>query len=107
MSELAYLLRLNSPADKEMAISAINVTQTSGEFTSALTLGYKRKRLYVYSLGHSSSGEAYYGPAEVTPSTGMPLPRLEYIELPLQTDLSLWFVANSGQNIPLRIVEFA
>jgi len=107
MSELAYLARLNSPANKEMAITTVNVTEDSGEFTSGLTLGYTRKRLYVYSLGATGSGEAFYGSAEVTPSTGMPIPRGVTTELPIQTDLSLWFVAKTGENIPLRIVEFA
>jgi hypothetical protein len=107
MSELAYLTRLQSPADKEMVVSAVAVTDASGEFTSGLTLGYKRKKIYVYSLGSADSGEAFYGPAEVTALTGMPIPSGVTIELPIQTDLSLWFVANTGENVPLRIIEFA
>jgi hypothetical protein len=223
MSEIAYLNRLKSPADKEMIVTPITVGGDSGEFVSALTLGYGRKRLYAHTLASgggtqtfyqqhltfggmdltikclipdvtcpwafykpsadypsldvmyhyrngmkmdvycSTSGWAiqtyaselaefinndlllkeiflvivhtntllaelnfnlteeveeevesegggasvFFGGSGVTPLTGMPIPNGVTVELPIGTNLDPFFVANSGESIDLRIIEFA
>ena len=107
MSELAYHLRLKSPADKEIKTTRVSVTDASGEFTSQLAEGYTRKRLIVYNHSNSSSGELYYGPAEVTALTGFPLKKGEYVDIPVATDLSIYFVAESGEQGDLRVIELA
>jgi hypothetical protein len=107
MTESVYHLRLKSPADKEIKTTRVLVTENSGEFTSQLAEGYTRKRLIAYNLSNTSSGEVYYGPAEVTALTGMPLKKGEYVDIPIGTDLSIYFVAEAGEEGDLRVIELA
>lgn len=108
MSEIANLLRLGAPAVKEIATQKINVAALiSGEiFTSALTLGYSRKTLYVYNLTHANSGEVYIGPEGVTPLDGMVIKKGEWIPINIGSDLDFYLVAG-GAGSNLRVMELA
>jgi hypothetical protein len=109
MSEIAKLLRLQSPAVKEIATQQYSpLAEISGEaFVSTLSEGYSRKRLIVYNATHASSGEVYFGEVGVTPSTGMLLKKAEWIELPIGSDLDVYFVSSSATGVEIRVVELA
>jgi len=70
MSELAYLARLNSPANKEMAITTVNVTEDSGEFTSGLTLGYTRKDFTFTASAQPAAEKPFTVPQRSRPRPG-------------------------------------
>jgi hypothetical protein len=108
MSEIAKLLRLIAPADKEIATQQFNVAaQISGElFVSALDSDYSRQMIAVYNNTHSSSGEVYIGEVGVTPATGMILEKAKWIELPIGSALDLYFVADSA-GAEVRVVELS
>lgn len=108
MSELAKLLRLQAPADKEIATTQLNVAaQISGElFVSSLSSGNSRKRMIVYNATHSSSGEVYLGPSGVTPADGMIVKKDEWLEVPVAAALDIYFVADSD-GVEIRVVELA
>ena len=108
MSELAKLLRLQAPADKEIATTQLNVlAQISGElFVSSLTGGYSRKRMIVYNATASASGEVYFGPAGVTVADGMLIKKDEWLEIPVSSAVDIYFVAETG-GAEIRVVELA
>ena len=108
MSELAKLLRLQAPADKEIVTTQWNVAaQISGElFVSSLSEGYIRKRIIVYNATDSTSGEVYFGPSGVTVDDGMLVKKDEWLEIPVAAGLPIYFVASSD-GIEIRVVELA
>jgi len=108
MSELAKLLRLQAPADKEIVTTQLNVAaQISGElFVSSLTEGFSRKRMIVYNATSSGSGEVYFGGAGVTPANGMLIKKDEWLEISIADSLDIYFVAGSG-GVEIRVVELA
>jgi hypothetical protein len=107
MSELNNMVRMLIPADKEFQISAVTVTSTRALFPSKLSGEYNRKALAAYNNSDSGSGELYWGDASVTPSTGMPIPKGAFVEIPTSSVLSVYFVAETGQTGDLRVVEIS
>jgi hypothetical protein len=104
MSETEKLLRRMTPRSEDYAITRRNVTQSSGEFSSALAVGH-RTGLFVYNMGHTASGELFWGKHGVTPLTGFPIPKSQVVEIPITDELELWFVAKTGEQAPLYILE--
>jgi len=110
--ETDYLLRLMSLGTKEAIVTAVTADLTPTEFTSQLTLGYKRKSLSVYNNSNSSSGECHYSySASATDgSLSQILPKGEKIKIPVSTDISVYFFAStatatSGEIGDLRVEE--
>ena len=108
MSEIAKLLRLSAPSDKEIASQKVNILAViSGELlSSALTEENSRKRMYLYNSSNASSGELYIGPEGVTPLTGMVVPKAVWVELSCSSDLDIYIVAG-GTGTELRILELS
>jgi hypothetical protein len=107
MAELNNLVRLLVPADKEFKVTAVTATQTATKFTSSLTSGYKRRAIAAYNNSHDNSGECYWGGSTVVAGNGMPIPKGSIVEVPVTTDLDIYFVADSGQIGDLRVIEIA
>jgi len=107
MSEIGSLLRLLVQCDKEIKVTAVNVTDTATKFTSQLTTGYKRKILKAFNASDSGSGEIYWGALAVTASTGRPITKETEITIPFSTDVDVYFVADAGENGDLRVTEGA
>ena len=105
MSEIQYLLRLQSLSDKEFKVSALTITDTPTKFVSQVS--HKRKKFVAYNNSHSNSGELYLGDASVASSVGYPLPKTKQIELLIDSDLDVYFVADSGETGDLRVFEGA
>lgn len=107
MAELNNLVRLLVPADKEFKTTAVTVTPTATKFTSSLTSGYKRRAIAAYNNSNDDSGECYWGASTVTSGNGLPLIKGSISEIPVTTDLDIYFVAETGQLGDLRIIEIA
>jgi len=104
--EIEYLLRLQSQADKEFKISAVEVFGDPAIFTSQLT--YFRKGFAAYNNSDSASGEIVWGGSDVTGATGMPIPKGAIMDIPVSTDLGVYFCNTvSGEIGNLRVVEIA
>ena len=110
--ETDYLLRLMSLGTKEAIVTAVTANLTPTEFTSQLTLGYKRKSLSVYNNSDLSSGECHYSyiASATNGSLSHPIPKGAKIEIPVSTDISVYFFAStetttSGELGDLRVEE--
>jgi hypothetical protein len=108
MSEIAKLLRLDSLAVKEIKTHTYTPTNlTTGElFVSQLSTGYTRKRLLMYNMSDTASGEVYFGGVGVTPADGAPLLKGEWTEIRVGSDLACYFVADTA-GCEIRVVELA
>lgn len=109
MSEIARLLRLKALADKEFITQSVEVNAAiSGEvFTSGLTGNNSRKRMLVHNRYLDASGEVYLGASGVTPATGMLIPKGEWTEVPISTNLDIYFVSDDPGAGEIRIMELA
>ena len=110
MSELANLLRLMVQGDKEAVVSEVVATDTPTLFTTALTSGQRRRRLYAYNVTAAGSGEAGYGyDAAVNINDAMILAKGVRTWIPVAADVDVYFVAGiSGEtNISIRVEEIA
>ena len=109
MSHLTDLyLRLMSQADKEFKTTALEVFGGPAKFTSQLIEGYTRKGFYAYNNSDSASGETVWGGSDLTEGNGIPIPKGAWMDLPISTDLDVYFAnVNSGEISNLRILEIA
>ena len=108
MSEISNYLRLMINGDKELKVTNVRATGVAALFTSQLSSGYKRKAFSVYNNSIAASGECYWGGSDATPNNAsMPIPKGAFFELPVTTDLNVYFVADSGEIGDLRIIEIA
>lgn len=107
MSELEKLVRRMAPKSLEMATQRINVTDVSGELTTALAGSTGRTGLFVFNLAHTDSGELFYGPAGVTAADGFPIQRGVAVEIPVTETVDVWFVAEAGESGGLAVLELA
>jgi len=109
MSEIAYLLRLLAPGDKEAKVTAVTVTDTATKFTSQLTEGYSRKHIKVYNNSDNSCHGCFYGfSSDITESNNSyPIPKGKEIIIPISTDIDIYFVSCSGEVGDLRVEEIA
>ena len=115
-SEMEKLLRYGGPGFNEYKISAVTISgevtpgsdiQAAGQqFTSALTGTYGRVGMFAYNNSDSASGELYFGPEGVVPTTGFPLPKGAVLEIPV-VDQDVYFAAPSGELADLRVLEIA
>lgn len=103
MGELEILARRMSLKGDDYAITRRNVSAASGEYVKQIT--GQRVGLFVYSTIHSASGELCWGKHGVTALTGFPIPRLTMVEIPVTEEAELWFVASTGQQGGLAILE--
>jgi hypothetical protein len=108
MSEIASLLRLLVQSDKEFKVTAITTVGSATKFTSALSAGYKRKRLEAYYNNSANlSGEILWGGSDVV-TNGMPMQKGVAVTLPVSSSLDVYFAnSTSGELGLLKIVEFA
>ena len=113
MAEEANLLRSMAYADKQAKITAVTVTDVPSLFTSQLTSGYKRKRLFIHNNSFNASGEVsgecYYGfSASMSPNlSSVPIFKETSVEVRINDDLSIYFCADSGEIGDLRVEELA
>src|SRR5512137_2279760 len=109
MSEIAKLLRLDAPADKELAVSSVTVKAViTGEvFTSGLSAGLTRKQLIIFNTVHSASGEVYLGPSGVTKATGFPIEKGKWLTLKMSDDMNFYLVADSASQGIIKVLELA
>lgn len=108
MSESQFLLRFNAPGTKELKTTAVDVFGGAAAFTSQLTSGYTRKFLAAYNNSDSASGEVVWGASDLTEGNGMPIPKGSIVDIPLSTDVSVYFCNTvSGEIGNLRVVEIA
>ena len=113
MSEIARLLRSIAPAVRELSTQQVNtLAQISGEvFTSGLSAGFSRKKLYAYNQTDAGSGELYAGESGVTPATGMVLEKGKWLEINIGQDLDIFFVTDDALShadaVNLRVMELA
>jgi hypothetical protein len=105
VSELERLIRRMAPKHLEMATQRINVTDVSGELTTALVGDTGRTGLYAFNLAHTDSGELFYGPSGVTSADGFPIQRGVMVEIPVTEEIDVWFVAEPGESGDLAILE--
>jgi len=107
-SELTYLARLQSQATKELKITSVPVFGSADLFTSQLTSGYSRKGFCAYNNSNSASGEIVFGNSDVTASNGMPIPKGAAFDIPVSTDIPIYFCNTvSGETGNLRVIEIA
>ena len=107
MSEIAILMRLLTEGDREVKTSALTVTESAVQFNSQLSKGYKRKGFAVYNASNDASGELFYGDQDVSADDGYPVKKAIETEIPLSTDVDIYFVAEAGQTGDLRVFEMA
>jgi len=108
MAELNNLMRLLVQADKEYKITNVTASDITTKHTSQLTSGYKRKGIAAYNNSNDLSGECFWGDSNLTYSAnGMPIPKGAIIEIPLSTDLDIYFCSASGEVGDLRVIEIA
>ena len=108
MSETEFLLRLAVQGTKEIKTTAVEVHGDAEKFTSQMTEGEKRKRLYAYNNTSASSGELVYGGSDVTPGNGIPIPKGLLHEIRVADDIDLYFQnVISGENSDLRVLEIS
>lgn len=91
----------------EYAVSRMDVTGVSGEFTTALDASGSRKLMILYNASHTNSGELYLGQAQMGASSKFAIPKDVFIELPLTDNLSTYFEAEAGEKGVLFIMEIA
>jgi hypothetical protein len=108
-SQIENLLRVMVYGDKEAKITAVHATLTPTLFTSQLANGFPRKAVFVHNASNTDSGESYYGYSDdITPSIkSVPIPVGQAIEIPVTTNIPLYFCCLSGQNGDLRVEEVA
>jgi hypothetical protein len=106
-NETDYLLRLMSQATKEVKAVSIEITSTATKLTSQLTTGYTRKGLFAYNSSDAASGECYWGMSDVTINTGQVIPKGAQVDIPVSTDLDVYFICESGELGDLRTLEIA
>lgn len=105
--ETDYLLRLMSQATKEVKAVPIEITPTATKFTSQLTTGYTRKGLFAYNNSDAASGECFWGMSDVTVVAGQVIPKGAQVDIPVSTDLDVYFICESGELGDLRALEVA
>lgn len=107
-SEQTFLLRFNAPGTKELKTTAVDVFGSAQEFTSQLTAGYTRKFIGAFNNSNSASGEIVWGSSDLTEGNGIPIPKGSIVDIPLSTDVSVYFCNTvSGEIGNLRVVEIA
>jgi hypothetical protein len=107
-SEQTFLLRFNAPGTKELKTTAVDVFGSAQEFTSRLTSGYTRKFIAAYNQSNTASGEIVWGSSNLTEANGIPIPKGSIVDIPLSTDVPVYFCNTvSGEIGNLRVVEIA
>ena len=107
-SELAYLMRLMSAGTKELKTTAVDVFGSPTLFESQLTSGYSRKGFGAMNNSNSASGEIVWGGSDLTEGNGIPIPKGAMVDIPLSTDVDVYFCNTvSGEIGNLRVVEIA
>ena len=109
MKQVENLLRVMVNGDKEAKITTVAVTPTPTLFTSQLANGFPRKSICVYNNSNSASGECYYGYSNaITPSSGSrPIPLGSVIEIPVTTNIPVYFSCVAGELGDIRVEEIA
>jgi len=97
-----------SQGTKEMAITSVPVFGSADLFTTHLTSGYSRKGLCAYNNSNSASGEIVFGNSDVTAANGMIIPKGAAFDIPVSTDIPIYFCNTvSGEIGNLRVIEIA
>ena len=107
-SEQTHLLRLMSAGTKEMKITSVPVFGSADLFTSQLSSGYTRKGFGCLNRSNAASGEVVFGNSDVTPATGMVIPKGAIFDIPVSVDIDIYFCNTvSGEISNLRVIEIA
>ena len=105
-SEQTRLLRLMSQADHELKTTAVEVFGSPTVFTPQTTRF--RKGFAAYNNSDSASGEIVWGGSDLTEANGMPIPKGAIVDIPVSTDIDVYFCNTlSGEIGNLRVVEIA
>jgi hypothetical protein len=107
MENVDTYLRRMAPKSQEYTITRVNATDAAALFASGLTGGFGRAGMFVYNHSLAASGECYFGPAGVTPDTGIPLTKDLFVEIPITDALDVYFVAETGEDGDLRVLELS
>ena len=110
MSEIAKLLRLLVQADKEGKVTPVTVTPIVTEFTSQLVSGEFRKSLAAYNHSDAASGEIFYSFTKDSVDVSgecMVIPKGSLVDIPVASNLSVYFFTPSGEWGNLRVEELA
>ena len=110
--QVENLLRCLVNGDKEAVITAVSVALTPSLFSSQLVNGFPRKAIFAYNQSpnlSANSGECYYGYASnMSPTVGShPIPNQSSVEIPVTTNIPIYFCCRSGEIGNLRIEEIA
>ena len=106
---ISNYLRLMLNGDKEAAVTSITVNQNPTLFTSGLTQGYTRKRLFLQNNNLTGEGKIYYGYNNSISytSNSKAVPEQSTVEVLVSNDIPIYFVAKSGEAGDLRVEEIA
>ena len=102
-------LRLMLNGDKEAAVTSITVNHVPSLFTSGLSQGYTRKRLFLQNNNLTGEGKIYYGfnSSISYASNSKMIPEQTTVEVQISNDIDIYFVAKSGEAGDLRVEEIA
>lgn len=106
-------LRLMIQSDKEAVITSVDVTGTPAQlFTSQLSSGHTRKAINVINnavASTSGSGELFYGYTTVMSPSGesMSLTKNERVNIPVASNIDIYFCCDSGEFGNVRVEELA
>ncbi len=109
MGEMSKLLRFLVQGDKEGKITAVTATPTVTKFTSQLENGQPRKALAVYNHSDSASGDCFYAYESDVDISGesMVLPKGALVDIPVASDIDVYFFTEIGELGNLRVEEIA
>ena len=107
--QVENLLRVMVNGDKEAVITAVPVTPIPSIFTSQLVDGFPRKAIFAYNNSDLASGECYYGynPNISVSRESRPIPIGAVVEIPVTTNIPVYFCCVSGEKGDLRVEEIA
>ncbi len=96
--------------DKEGKITTVPLSGiTPTLFSSQLANGQTRKRLSVYNNSNTASGESYYSysAAATVSASSMAIPVGSMLQIPVSSDIPVYFFCKSGEKADLRVEEIA
>lgn len=102
-------LRLMLNGTHEAAVTSVAVNHVPSLFTSGLSQGFTRKRLYLQNNNLTGEGKIYYGFNSTISytSNSKAIEEQTTVEVKVSEDVPIYFVAMSGEAGDLRVEEIA
>ena len=102
-------LRLMLNGTHEAAVTSVAVNHVPSLFTSGLSQGFTRKRLYLQNNNLTGEGKIYYGFNSTISyaSNSKAIEEQTTVEVKVSEDIPIYFVAKSGEAGDLRVEEIA